>query len=90
MVTPAFPVPKGKLMQTTISPLSKRAHFAKREPQLFTNDSSKTLIAQYHGANMFKKGKGYLEVTPAGMGMLDNIVVTFIPVDMRRRKKAKH
>jgi hypothetical protein len=39
---------------------------------------------------MFKKGKAYLEVTPAGMGMLDNIVVTFIPVDMCRRKKAKH
>jgi len=44
------------------------------------------LIAQFHEASLFKKEKSYLEVTPAGMGMLDQIVVTFIPVEVRRRE----
>lgn len=70
--------------------LQKCAHSTKYEPQwrLVTDDSSETLIAQFYMANLFKskKEKSYLEVTPAGMAMLDHIIVTFIPVEVRRRE----
>ena len=88
MVTGGFPIPKGELTHAAASdrpPPRKFAHSTKREPQLVINDKSKTLIAQFHEASLFKKEKSYLEVTPAGMGMLDHIVVTFIPVEVRRR-----
>lgn len=54
------------------------------QPQLVI-DSSGTLIAEFR-PNLFKKGKPYLEVTPAGMAMLDHIVVTFIPVEVNRQR----
>lgn len=56
------------------------------EPQLTADDPDKTLIAEFHGCKPFKKMKPYLEVTPAGMDMLDHVVVTFIPVEVRRRE----
>jgi len=56
-------------------------------PRLVIDDSNKTLIAQFHETGPLKKRKSYLEVTPAGMGMLDHIVVTLIPVDAARRHK---
>lgn len=48
-------------------------------------DSDGTLLAEFH-PNLLKKAKPYLEVTPAGMAMLDHIVVTFIPVEVNRRR----
>jgi hypothetical protein len=56
----------------------------KSEPQLVV-DSSDALIAQFH-PNAYSKEKAHLEVTPAGMDMLDHIVVTLIPVEVNRRK----
>lgn len=66
--------------------MKRYAHLTKHEPQLVVDGPDKTLIAQFHGASLFKREKAYLEVTPAGMGMLDHIVVTFIPVELRRRE----
>jgi len=54
--------------------------------QLVIDDPNETLIARFHPASLFKKEKSYLEVTPAGMDMLDHILVTFIPVEVRRRQ----
>lgn len=59
---------------------------SKRNPKLFINDSSKTLIASFHPSKLFKKEQPYMEVTPAGMDMLDHIVVTYIPVEVRRKQ----
>lgn len=81
-------MPEGELMYPTVFNYHyslKRARLTKRDPQLVIDDPSNTLIAQFHGGSLFKKEKAYLEVTPAGMGMLDHIVVTFIPVEVRRR-----
>lgn len=64
----------------------KCAYFAKHELQLVIDDPDKTLIAQFHQASLFKKEKSYLEVTPVGMAMLDHVIVTFIPVEVRRRE----
>lgn len=61
----------------------------KRGPQwrLVIDDSDQTLVARFCLASPFKKGsKSYFEVTPAGMAILDHIVVTFIPVEFRRRQ----
>ena len=59
-------------------------HLKKPGPQLVI-DSNDTFVAQFH-PNLLKKGKPYLEVSPDGMAMLDHIVVTFIPVEVQRRK----
>ena len=56
----------------------------KSEPQLVI-DSTDVLVAQFH-PNVFSKEKTCLEVTPPGMDMLDHIVVTFIPVEVERRR----
>jgi len=87
LVAWGFPWPKGELIHSDPqSPSQKCAYFVKREPQLVIDDPDKTLIAQFHEASLFKKEKSYLEVTLAGMGMLDHIIVTFIPVEVRRRE----
>ena len=66
-------------------PLRNFTHSAKHQSQLVIDNPDKTLIAQFHEASLFKRNKSYLEVTPAGMDMLDHIIVTFIPVEVRRR-----
>jgi len=59
---------------------------ATRGPKLVIDDADKTLMAQFHPPPFLKKGKAYLEVTPTGMSMLDQIVVTFIPMEVDRRR----
>ena len=77
--------PKGQSTHDNPSLLLKGAHSTiKSEPQLVI-DSSDTLVAQFR-PNKYSKEKTCLEVTPAGMDMLDHIVVTFIPVEVERRK----
>ena len=54
--------------------------------QLLINDPGKALIAHFHPTGPFKKQNPYMVVTPAGMDMLDHIIVTYIPVEVRRRE----
>ena len=51
-------------------------------------DDKKTEIAKFHRAHYFtKKQKARLEVQPAGMEMLDHIVLTFVFVESKRRER---
>ena len=55
------------------------------ETKLVTIDD-KTVIAEFHRPNhITNKQKARLEVQPAGMGMLDLIILTFVIVDWTRR-----
>ena len=53
--------------------------------KLVTTDEEKTVIAEYHRAR--KKQKARFKVHPAGMGMLDSIVLTFVFVEKNRRER---
>jgi len=56
--------------------------------KLVTADEKKIVIADFHHAHHFrKKQKARLEVQPAGMGMLDYIVLTFVFVENKRRER---
>jgi hypothetical protein len=56
--------------------------------KLVTMDGKKTEIARLHRARgCRKKRKAQLEVQPAGMGMLDQIIVTLVFVEQRRRER---
>ena len=56
--------------------------------QLVTTDGKKTVIAKFHRARCcWKKRKARLEVQPEGMAMLDDIILTFVYVERRRRKR---
>ena len=53
-------------------------------------DENKTVIAKFHRARCcFKKRKARLEVHPAGMGMLDHIVLTFVFAEQKRRERER-
>ena len=48
----------------------------------------KTVIAEFHRPNhIINRQKARLEVQPAGMGMLDYIILTFVIVDWARRDR---
>ena len=85
MVNGGYATPKGELTRLIIMYHTGACPPTKSEPQLAI-DSTGTLLAQFHPISLFKREKAYLEVTPAGMDMLDHIIVTFIPVDVDRRK----
>jgi len=56
--------------------------------KLVTTDEKKTVIAEFHRAHhIFKKRKARLEVQPAGMHMLDYIILTFVIVERKRRER---
>ena len=56
--------------------------------KLVTTDEKKTVIAEFHRARYFKKKqKARLEVRPAGMHMLDHIILTFVFAETRRRER---
>ena len=58
--------------------------------QLVTNNRKKKLIAEVHKAHrFFRKRKAYLEVAPAGLTVLDQIVVSLVYVEKKRREKQK-
>lgn len=58
--------------------------------KLVTMDEEKTVIAKFHRKHYFtKKQKARLEVQPAGMGMLDYIVLTFVFVENKRRERER-
>ncbi|KAF9649437.1 hypothetical protein BDM02DRAFT_3113862 [Thelephora ganbajun] len=57
-------------------------------PKLVTADGEKTVIAEFHPPHYFiNKQKARLDVQPAGMGMLDYIVLTFVFVEQSRRER---
>jgi len=56
--------------------------------KLVTNDEKKTVIAEFHRAHYFtRKEKAKLEVQPAGMAMLDYIILTLVYVENKRRER---
>jgi len=62
--------------------------FGTNYPKLVTTDEKKTVIAEFHRARYFiKKQKARLEVQPAGMNMLDYIILTFVFVENARRER---
>jgi hypothetical protein len=57
-----------------------------RNMKLVTTDEKKTVIAQFHRAHyVVKKKKARIEVQPAGMEMLDYIILTFVFAENGRR-----
>ena len=73
-----------KVRRFTNSPLSSALN---DDTKLVTMDE-KTVIAEFHRPHFFKnKQRARLEVRPAGMNMLDYIILTFVIVDQRRRER---
>ena len=61
-----------------------------RDFKLVTTDEKKTVIAEFHRAHRFtRKEKPRLEVQPAGMDMLDYIILTFVFADSKRRERER-
>jgi hypothetical protein len=57
------------------------------EAKLMTIDE-KTVVAEFHRPyRITNRQKARLEVQPAGMGMLDHIILTFVIVDQTRRER---
>ena len=53
-----------------------------------TNNRKKTLVAELHKAHhVFRRRKAFLEIAPAGLVMLDQIVVSLVYVESKRREK---
>jgi len=58
--------------------------------ELVTTDEKKTVIAEFHHAHYFRwKQKARLEVQPAGVDMLDYIVLTFVFAEDKRRERER-
>ena len=56
--------------------------------KLVTADEKKTTIAEFHRAHHFtKREKARLEIQPAGMEMLDYIILTFVFAEHKRRER---
>lgn len=56
--------------------------------KLVTTDGKKTEIAKFHQARYFpKRQKAQLVVQPAGIAMVDHIVLTFVFAEQRRRER---
>ena len=56
--------------------------------KLVTVDKKKTVIAEFHRAHHIRKKKeARLEIKPAGMDMLDHIVLTFVFAEDKRRQR---
>jgi len=58
--------------------------------KLVTTDEKKTVIAEFERAHHFiKRQNARLEVQPAGMNMLDYIVLTFVFAENKRRERER-
>ena len=76
-----------KVRQFPVSPVSLMLN---HDIKLVTVDENKTVIAEFHRAHyLTKKQKARLEVHPAGMGMLDYIVLTFVFAEDKRRERER-
>ena len=66
------------------SPSSALNHVTK----LVTTDEKKTVIAEFHRARyIVNKRKARLEIQPAGMQMLDYVILTFVFAEHKRRER---
>jgi len=62
--------------------------FGMSYPKLVTTDEKKTVVAEFHRAHYItKKRKARLEIQPAGMNMLDYIILTFVFAEHKRRDR---
>jgi uncharacterized membrane protein YgcG len=53
-----------------------------------TNNRKKRVVAELHKAHrVFRRRKAFLEIAPAGLAMLDQIVVSLVYVESKRREK---
>ena len=58
--------------------------------KLVTTNEKKKVIAEFHRAHyIMKRQKARLEVQPAGMDMLDYIVLTFVFTEDKRRERER-
>jgi len=58
--------------------------------KLVTTDEKKTIIAEFHRAHYFtKRQKARLEIQPAGMRMLDYIVLTWVFAEYKREERER-
>ena len=74
-----------KVSQFSASPESSALNGGR---QLVTIDEKKTVIAQFHRAHYFtRREKARLDVQPAGMAMLDYIILTWVMVENTRRDR---
>lgn len=74
-----------KVSLSSSSPVSSTLNHGMK---LVTNDERKIVIAEFHRAHYFtKKQKARLEVQPAGMDMLDYIILTFVFAEDKRRER---
>lgn len=54
------------------------------------DDGSQVIIAQFHPQSVIpKKQRAHLEVTPTGMEILDDIILSFVFVEKKRRDRMK-
>jgi len=58
--------------------------------KLVTTDEKKTVIAEFDRAHKFtRKEKAKLDVQPAGMAMLDHIILTWVFAEHKRKKRER-
>lgn len=58
------------------------------EVKLVTADEKKTVIAEFrHAQHFINRQKAKLEVQPAGIDMLDYVILTFVIVEQTRRER---
>ena len=55
--------------------------------KLVTTDKKKTVIAEFHPTLRFAREKAKLNVQPAGVVMLDYIVLTWVFAEKKRRER---
>ena len=68
--------------------VSSRSSALSHVMKLVTTDEKKTVIAEFHRARyIVKKRKARLEIQPAGMDMLDYIILTFVFAEHKRRER---
>ena len=77
--------PKASLFSPLTPPVYKALN---QGVKLVTTGKEKTVIAEFHRARYFvNKREAQLEVQPAGMDMLDYIILTFVFAENKRRER---
>ena len=77
--------PKVRTFSTSPEPLA-----LSYDVKLVTTDDKKSVIAEFHRRHyLVKKQKARLDIQPAGMDMLDYIVLTFVFAERKRRERER-
>ena len=83
----AFGMKYPKVGQLSAPPRSSALNHGMK---LVTTDGKKTVIARFHRAHYFiKKQKARLEIHPAGVDMLDYIVLTWVFAEYKRKERER-